>query len=371
VGRGGAFADYDNDGDLDLFVVNHGGPGTLLRNDGGNRNAWLQVALQGARGNSQAIGAIVRVMAGGRTQVRHVGAQSSYLSQNTPIEHFGLGTQARVDTVEVRWPGGGIDTVTAVDANHRLTISEERERAPLGVQRATTSAALAGSADRVAVQEFWRLLREANAHRVARRNAQAMDAFSRALELNPRHEDALYYLGSLRLDAGHFDGAAQAWRTLLSVNATSARAHSRLGEIHACLDSGAPFQLDSAAHHFQRAHEINKEENGPLLRLGEVALLRGDRRTALRYVDLVLRTHGDNATAQVYRDYLTIRSGTMGPSARAVPHVAGEGDTKRGAGNLTRSTERCSALHDIVERARAGDAKRAYRSLDSLVSAVR
>lgn len=120
VGRGAAFGDYDDDGDVDVFVVNNGGPGVLLRNDGGSGNRWIKVHLTGRQSNRQAIGARLRVVAGGRVQVRQVGAQPSYGSQNSLVEHVGLGTAARVDTLEVVWPSGqrqlrlGLDVYTTV-----------------------------------------------------------------------------------------------------------------------------------------------------------------------------------------------------------------------------------------------------------------
>jgi hypothetical protein len=373
VGRGGAFADYDNDGDVDVFVVNHGGPGMLLRNDGGNRNGWIQVEARGEKANRQGIGATIRVVAGGTTQMRQVGAQASYLSQNSLIETFGLGATTRVDTIDVSWPGGGRDVVTGIGANQRIRIIQDRGLDTASARREDGSTAN----DRAAVQEFWRLLREAHAHRVARRDAEAMQAYARALTINPRHEDALYYLGSLRLEAGDYQGAVDAWRLLLAANSASARAHSRLGEVYACPDAGAPLRLDSAAMHFRTAHEINKEENGPLLRLAEVALLDGDRATARTYVTLVLKTHADNATALVYRNYLDSRVEAVARAAASPgpKHVSGEGDTKAGPGKAGVVTERCSALRSIVQRvlgaATPEGVRDAHRSLDSLVRSVR
>jgi len=128
VGRGAAFADYDNDGDLDAFVVNSGGPAVLLRNEGGNRGRWLQVEVQGTRSNRQGIGATIRVVAGGRAQIRQVGAQSSYLSQNSLIEHFGLGALTTVDTIEVRWPSGGHQIRTGIPSMQRLLMVEDRPK---------------------------------------------------------------------------------------------------------------------------------------------------------------------------------------------------------------------------------------------------
>lgn len=126
VGRGAAFADYDNDGDVDAFVVNHGERAVLLRNDGGNRNAWIAISLEGTASNRSAIGASLRLVAGARTQVRQVGAQGSYLSQNSPIQHFGLREADVVDTLIVSWPSGTRDTLTQVAANRMVHLTEGR-----------------------------------------------------------------------------------------------------------------------------------------------------------------------------------------------------------------------------------------------------
>ncbi len=128
VGRGAAFGDYDNDGDVDVFIVNNGGPGLLLRNDGGNRQRWLGVALEGTKSNRFGVGARVRLVAGGTVQVREVGAQTSYLSQNSLIEHFGLGAANGVDTLEIRWPSGTRQIVSAPAPSRVLHVVEQAAR---------------------------------------------------------------------------------------------------------------------------------------------------------------------------------------------------------------------------------------------------
>lgn len=123
VGRGAAFGDYDNDGDVDVFVVNHNGPGVLLRNEGGNRRHWLGVALRRTQ-HRPTVGTRLRLVAGGRVQVRHIGAQASYCSQNSLVEHFGFGAAPVVDTLEVTWPDGHRQVLANVAANQTVRVVE-------------------------------------------------------------------------------------------------------------------------------------------------------------------------------------------------------------------------------------------------------
>jgi hypothetical protein len=124
VGRGAAFGDYDNDGDVDIFIVNNNDPGILLRNDGGNRNHWLKLELQGRQSNRQAIGAKLRLVTGEKVQIRQVGAQSSYCSQNSLIEHFGLGNYLKADTLEIIWPSGLRQVFLDLEANQTVKVTE-------------------------------------------------------------------------------------------------------------------------------------------------------------------------------------------------------------------------------------------------------
>jgi hypothetical protein len=106
VGRGMALADIDGDGDLDVLINNSNSPPTLLRNDGGNQRHWTQLKLVSNGPNRFAIGAMVRVSAGGRTQTREVRTGASYLSQHDFTLTLGLGLSKKVDAVTVRWPDG-------------------------------------------------------------------------------------------------------------------------------------------------------------------------------------------------------------------------------------------------------------------------
>jgi hypothetical protein len=124
VGRGLVAGDIDNDGDLDLLVTNNGQTADLLRNDGGNRNNALLVRLVGKKSNRDGIGARLRLVTGGRTQVRELKAGSSYLGQNDLRVHFGIGRATAVDRIEIRWPAGGMDVVRAPAVNTIITVVE-------------------------------------------------------------------------------------------------------------------------------------------------------------------------------------------------------------------------------------------------------
>jgi len=125
VGRGAAVADYDNDGDVDVFVVNNGGPAILLRNDGGTDKHWIEIRLEGRSSNRLGLGAQLRVVTDSIVQICEVGTQGSYLSQHSVVQHFGLGPYGTVDTVEIRWPSGTTQALSDVAANQLLHVVEE------------------------------------------------------------------------------------------------------------------------------------------------------------------------------------------------------------------------------------------------------
>jgi hypothetical protein len=126
VGRGCAFGDFDNDGRLDVLINNLDGPPTLLRNECRNGNAWIRIKCVGTRSNRSAIGTRVKVTSGGRSQIDEVMSGSSYYSQNDLRLHFGLGSVARVDSVELTWPSGAKETVRDLPVNGLVVVEEGR-----------------------------------------------------------------------------------------------------------------------------------------------------------------------------------------------------------------------------------------------------
>jgi hypothetical protein len=133
VGRGACFADYDNDGYIDAFIVVLGGKGILLHAKPpavANRNHWLTLKLVGTRSNRDAFGARVEADAGDLHQVVETVSHSGYLSQNDPRPHFGLGSHAEVDTLTIWWPSGTIQKYEHVKADQVFTITEPGDRPP-------------------------------------------------------------------------------------------------------------------------------------------------------------------------------------------------------------------------------------------------
>jgi hypothetical protein len=121
--RGCAFGDFDNDGDVDVLVMNMNEPPSLLRNDVSGGGHWLKVLLVGVKSNRSAIGARVVARYGERTQVQAVTAQSSFYSTNDRRLHFGLGAATSAD-LTIRWPNGATEEVPGIEADHLVVVRE-------------------------------------------------------------------------------------------------------------------------------------------------------------------------------------------------------------------------------------------------------
>ena len=124
VGRGACFGDYDNDGDIDAYIMNLNDYGVLLRNDQGNKQNWIKFHLIGTVSNRDAIGARVKIIAAGREQITQKKSATGYLSQGDPRIHFGLGDETQVEMVEIIWPSGTKQVVNNVKGGQILTLKE-------------------------------------------------------------------------------------------------------------------------------------------------------------------------------------------------------------------------------------------------------
>ncbi|HET9401822.1 MAG TPA: CRTAC1 family protein [Candidatus Acidoferrales bacterium] len=123
VARGAAYADIDNDGDLDLLVTTNGGSAVLFRNDGGTNHS-LRVKLQGVKSNRDGIGAIVTVISGGAKQTQMMRSGSGYLSASELVLTLGVGRYAGDSEIDVKWPSGQTDRFTEVNPDQTVTVEE-------------------------------------------------------------------------------------------------------------------------------------------------------------------------------------------------------------------------------------------------------
>ena len=130
VARGACFADYDNDGRVDAYMVNLGAEGTLLHNASTSAGHWLDIKLMGTKSNRDGIGARMEVWVAGKRQTAERVASSGYLSQNDGRVHFGLGAATVIEKLVVRWPSGMVQTLTQQPVDRVLTVGEPGERKP-------------------------------------------------------------------------------------------------------------------------------------------------------------------------------------------------------------------------------------------------
>jgi tetratricopeptide (TPR) repeat protein len=276
VGRGLALSDYDADGDLDIAVMVLYEGIKLYRNDLVSGN-WLEIELRsrGAGGEPGfAEGSSVELRVGDQILRRSL-TRASYLSQSTRRIHFGLGDAGGVDSVEVRWHGGGTQKFgpLAAGAVWELTEGVQEPRRLVG---GAVVAARPIEGDRERLIAFWAAQRAAmDAFKLDADCERAVPLFREALSLDPTHEDSLYYLANCLAVLGDPDAAMAELDAMRRQSPMSHRAHKQWGVLRAIHAAGDE-DLAAAQNALLRALEINREETGSLLVLGEISLLRGN-----------------------------------------------------------------------------------------------
>ncbi len=317
VSRGMAVSDYDGDGDVDVLFVDRDAGVRLLRNDTAQGNR-VQLRLR-RPGNAPLEGTRVtaRTPSGAITRTLN---SVSYLSRSSSTLHLGFGETARIDEIEVHWPGGDAQRYDAIEMNALLELTEGQEH-PRRIASWTSGAPKMLSRDQLA--EFWKLQRAAmNAMKIDGDLQQAIDLFEQALVLNPSHGDSLYYLANCRAETGDVREALSQLDTLIRVNPQSQRAHKRWGTLRA-VSAGEPSELDAAVAALERASAINPEETGVSLVLGEVLLLQGKTAEARQRLDWVVRSNSQSGEAYFVLGYLAWIEGDTGSATDRLAQAAG------------------------------------------------
>ena len=244
VSRAAAVADYDNDGDGDLLVMNLNAPPDLLRNEGGNLNSWLGLELVGTRSNRDAIGARVQVWVGGRAQVREVQRGYGFQSQHDHRLLFGLGQASAVDSVQVLWPSGQSQVVQELLPRryHRIREGSDEIQASAAVPPPAVPAASAKSSEakkpsyKSAARAGWRAddFRQAGKKYFRQgRYAEARAALEEALALEPGEASTYVNLGLvLHAGLGDLAEAAAVLERAVQIDAKRGDAHYLLGKVY-------------------------------------------------------------------------------------------------------------------------------------------
>ena len=316
VSRGAAFGDYDNDGDTDLLVMNLNDQPTLLRNEGGNRNNWLGLELEGVESNRDAIGAQVRLVAGERRQLQEVKRGYGFQSQSDGRIVFGLGQEEQVDRVDIRWPSGQVQTLERPPLRRYLVVREGSDGIVASYGKQEKPAGPSAAADRSApLQEArepepqeqlapcadapnWSAEQcyEKGLERYdQKRYGEAVHMLRAAIQLRPNYSAAYYALGvTLYSGLGRNQEAAEVLEQAVSQDSSSAPIYDLLGAVYLSLD-----QPDKAVKALRRATVLDPFAWKTYNRIGMAHLRRKDTEAAIAAFKDALRAGPFAATPHI------------------------------------------------------------------------
>jgi tetratricopeptide (TPR) repeat protein len=197
------------------------------------------------------------------------------------------------------------------------------------------------------IKAFWDTYRKAQKYRIEGQWEEAARNYEKALEMDSSHEDARFNLGNMYLELKQNKKAEECWLTIIENNPNSARTHMQLGRLYFSFERDETFDIDKAKNEFLITSEINKVVTGPLMLLGHVALLEGENKTALSYLQAVIGSDTKNVEAHFLLGYIHWKNGNSGKAEqmlekaiensvpeKAVKGVLSEGDTKDGISYL-------------------------------------
>jgi tetratricopeptide (TPR) repeat protein len=310
VSRGLAVADYNNDGAMDVAIVDQGEGVRLLRNDI-PQGHWAEFRLHDRVPPSNAPlgfgdGATVIAWVKG-VRLRATVGSSSYLSEDTRRVHLGLGAATKIDRLEVRWLRGKPETWNNLPADQIWDITQGEHMAkPFAPSSAASHQAVSEivPVGRAATERFWALQHAAmDAMKRDRDFVRAAQLFREALAIRPNHEDAHYYLADCLAESGEIDSAVAQLDALIRINPQSHRAYERKGELLGA-SANSKGQLRAARRILDAALKLNPEETGTLILLGEVDLAQGELAEADRDFARVLQANPRAPNAWYFRGYI-------------------------------------------------------------------
>ncbi|NKB71150.1 MAG: tetratricopeptide repeat protein [Candidatus Latescibacteria bacterium] len=288
VSRGAAFGDYDNDGDLDLLVVDLNSGLRLLRNDGGNKGQWLGLDLQAADGALEAEGVWVRLWSAGRTYSRLAKRGYGYLSAHDGRVLLGLG-QGGAEKIEIHWPSGRLQRLEQPPLGRYLTVREGQpaQAAPYG-QSAVMAAVPEQTETRAAVRPAPLVQGAADEYynRIAQRYGQGryQEALDQARVALGQYPDDIrfYYMAGVVLYSGmgQYSEAVGVLEKGMDVDSTMVKAVQLLGVVYQSLS-----QFERAADQFERVQRLDPDHWQAAYRLGLARAHTGADSAAVRALE--------------------------------------------------------------------------------------
>ncbi len=300
VGRGSAVADYDNDGDPDIFVLNTAAAAVLLRNDSAHRGHWLELMLRGTQSNRDGYGARVELWVAGRRQVKEKRSASSYLSQSDPRLHFGLAAATKADSLVIYWPGGARQVVGETAAGQVVFVEESGATTrEFAAEKAAIETGGEVAQDE-AMQRFWQqasLVLPAKV-RVPLEPIAPLAPLRAGIEQDPKNAVKYADLAAALLFGRDYGEAKKLLEQALALDPDQARAHLLLGRLYS--DMG---DLERAIAALHRASLLDSTLAEPHYFIGNIlvrqqhlgdAVMRYERALALdpRYLQAYFNLAG-------------------------------------------------------------------------------
>lgn len=211
---------------------------------------------------------------------------------------------------------------------------------------------------------FWKYYDKATDQRTNGDFSAAAEYYNRALQIDPVHQNSLYYLGNVELATEKYLKAEKHWKQLIEINPASVRGYSQLGILYSCRETGNRlYKLENAAEYFSKAFQLNMENTGTLLQLAKINMVNRQLEEAGRKLNDVLAGNFRSAEACFLKGYLEWKKGERQKSEellkKTVSIVAGtssehenigEGETKKGSDPILSEERQCSLFSDVIDR---------------------